>query len=289
MIVILYGVHGDETEATEFVSKELEEAIRRQAGSLQIIRIGPLSKWSSRHKKHFDRDGSDPNRANTRKWERTEDERVEKGADAIRKEVERTGHIDGDQTRSVLNSLKIRAVDVMRRAQTQRNDFPCYVSKAAWNQAKRKRRLIQERIEQLGVESELGITIVDVHAGIGSPGEITIAWNRARRERLTTEESGYLAEGLLNDIANVQRSIILEVGTIGTKEMEKQILNELIQGEDISKKQMKPFGTENDEEWRRAVVRGTWKVSREILKMDPQTYEAKRGQLKSENQTNRQM
>ena len=274
---------------TEFVSKELEEAIRRQADSLKIIRIGPISKWSSRHKKHFDRDGSDPNRANTRKWERTEDERVERGADAIRKEVERAGHIDGDQTRSVLNNLKIRAVDVMRKAQTQRNDFPCYVSKAAWNQAKRKRRLIQERIEQLGVESELGITIIDVHAGIGSPGEMTIAWNRTRKERITAEESGYLAEGLLDDMKNVQRSIILEVGTIGTKEMEKQILNELTQEKGISHKQWERFETANNEEWRRAIERGTRKVSGEILKMDPHSYEGKRDQLKSENQTNRQM
>ena len=266
MIVILYGVHGDETKATDFASKELEKAIRQQEADRKVIRVGPISKWSSRYSRHFDRDGSDPNRANKTTWKQTSDGRVERVAEEIRRAVEQKGYIDGDSVRCALNDLGIIPEEVMRSAQTQRRDFPCYVSKPAWNQARRKRRIIERKIGQATNEEEPIVTVIDVHAGIGRSGEVNIAWKKSRRDDLDASENGYLAEGLLSEIKNVQRSIIIEVGTIGTKEMEKQILNELVR-----EKSLKVVRNSVDNvglnEWRTMIRNGVWEISLEILKM----------------------
>lgn len=215
-VVLLIGVHPDESAAAECLQNELNHMIASSYDKATVIKISlaDLCELSQNRNNRFRALNNmyyDLNRV-SRKCTVTEKD-VLAAACILKKSLEIPANLLGSWLEQCEQS-GVNMNGILRGSQPYLSGFFGFVDR----QIKRKYKLgIQECAEYIDtrVEANSRIVLVDIHAGMGKCGQVSIAYHRHQSSQLPDEN--FFIEDLMECLQSLGRRcnevLILELGT----------------------------------------------------------------------------
>ena len=219
-LILLYGVHGDESIYAHYVAKCMKQISASRLLPYNIVNtyiIGPYSEWETKHGQHFDINLMDPNRLHAKSWDSCcFDLPSLLRAREIFYTILSNGKFSIDTFQQLCNASSVSMSAIATRSQTIFHDFIGYVDQPAWQTAADKRtRLIRKLEELISLNPDTKLLFFDIHAGIGQPNSLSVI--HATNNHTVDDYDCFLVNGLARDIHSSSINYyILEAGIKGS-------------------------------------------------------------------------
>jgi hypothetical protein len=219
-LILLFGVHGDESIYTHYVAKCIKQASESFLLPYNIVNayiIGPYSKWATTHSQHFDIKLMDPNRLHAKSWDSCcFDLPSLLRAREIFYTILSNGKFTIDTFQDLCNASSVSISAIATRPQTIFQDFIGYIDQPAWQTAAVKRTRLARQIKELiGLNPNTEFLFFDIHAGIGEPNSLSVI-HTTNNDKVGDYDC-FLVNGLARDIEKTNINYyVLEAGIKGS-------------------------------------------------------------------------
>jgi hypothetical protein len=226
-LFINYGVHGDETPYTRYVSLELASYIQKfLSDSVKYFLLGPFSRFSSLHHLHFSSDLTDPNRQYSTL---ASDPNLDLPSLIYARSLFHSYKRNLFQPSKYLDDLNRNNIDIatLSSYQSYFPDFLGFSNATSRRTAWRKLFLVRSFIyDSIPHSVNPMIIFLDVHAGIGTAGNLQVIYQT--NPSIVTNHGCYLVDGLARNFKySNSRFLVLEVGVKSSRDFFFAVLREL--------------------------------------------------------------
>jgi hypothetical protein len=258
-LLILFGVHGDESIYTQHVANSIKKVVDTGILPYNIKKsyiLGPYSKWSTRYGQHFDRRLQDPNRLHPKTWDCYSIDLI-----TLLKAKEIFYSATKNKSFSVRKFLKdceknsIKLNSVVNYTQTIFKDFLGYIDETSWQEASAQREKLIKNIRRLvSKDPNSRYLMLDIHAGIGEPDSINLI--HYTNHKIVEDHHCYLVDGLARDINDLNiEYYIIEAGikgsTLNFKYVLQSFANRFIHQKNFDRVYL--FNSNELKEWRKKI------------------------------------
>lgn len=231
-LVIIYGVHGDETMYTSYLANLIKRKVKilwPNENEEYVEIIGPYEEWNSTKGYHFSNDLTDPNRQHISKVDNLQN--IDQDLYESFKIFQQSANYINGESKFFLTKCREKGINLKKlltKPQMHIKDYFCYVNESSLKRHAQKRVAILKRIETIsGKSSVSSVKVLDLHAGIGRFGKLNIIYKASKSRK--DQSSGYLVDGLNCEYDNSKvKYYVIESGISSTLTFFDRLYVELI-------------------------------------------------------------